>query len=679
MNVTIQGTPCHDLQEASRREWLDTNGLGGYASTTVTGLHTRKYHGLLVASLAEPAGRFVLLSALDETIVTNGREQALACHRYPGALHPAGHELLREFRIEEGPVSVYAIGNRLLTRRLLMVQGSNTTLLRYELSGGKTPVHLRLAPLLAFRRHHELKRADTCIRTQPDPVANGIRLTPYDGMPPLLLQASVPVRFATDPCWYYNFEYQAEAERGYDHHEDLFCPGPLELTLPPGRPVIVAASTDAAPADLEAVWDRELASRRDARAAAASVAAAAPAAIPPSELADLIVSGRRFLTRTPGDGRATIIAGYPWFDDWGRDTLISLPGLTFHSGRPDLGVEILKAVGPHERDGLLPNCFAANPAQHAYNSVDAALWYFRAVQAMLAHTGDAGTVRAHFWPVMKRIVSRFIGGTHHRIFMATDGLLHAGGPHTQLTWMDATSHGEPVTPRHGYAVDINALWYNALSFTAELAARFAETLPWPADLPARCADAFRRCFWLEDAGYLADACHEGEQDRALRPNQLLAVALPHSPLTPAQQRSVVDAVRRDLLTPYGLRTLSPRDPAYRGRYEGDQPTRDARYHQGTVWPWLLGPYGEALMRVSDDPAAAAAELAATIRPLLDHVLHGSGLYGVPEIFDGDAPQRPNGCPAQAWSTAELIRVFNSLPGLPHLPSHVQAATDLRPT
>ncbi len=447
-----------------------------------------------------------------------------------------------------------------------------------------------------------------------------------------------------------------EAERGYDFHEDCFCPGTLELTLPPKGRLIISASL-ASQQNLPLLWETEIIRRQKCSQMAEEVAGQAGPADLMQPLPALIRSGLPFAIRTPGTARATIIAGYPWFDDWGRDTLISLPGLTFYSGRPELGVEILKAVAPHERDGLIPNCFAADPEHHAYNSVDASLWYFWAVQQMLECTQDQATLQQTLWPVLKRIATRFMAGTHYEVYMTPEGLLHAGNRHTQLTWMDATSYGQPVTPRHGFAVELNALWYNALMFCEAIAKNFGEKVPWPSDLTKRLKAAFISTFWLEKAGYLADSFADGVLNDSIRPNQIFAVSLPFSPLNAQQRRKVVDTVRRELFTPYGLRTLSPRDIAYRGRYEGDQPTRDATYHQGTVWPWLLGHYGEAIIKTSTTPAKAGRELIQLLQPLLEYSLTGRGLLNVPEIFDGDAPQRPNGCPAQAWSSAELIRLF----------------------
>ena len=647
---------CHDLPVSLRHEWLETNGIGGYASSTLHNCNTRKYHGLLVAGLDHPAGRFTLLSKFEDTLLTGRREFPLSCNRYPGVIHPDGHLTLSEFKLAEGPVFLYTAGDIRLRKRILMVQGENSVLVRYDLEQSSRQIRLRLNPLLAFRRHHELKRKDSYVRFATTPVFRGFSIQPYEGLPRLFIQATLAPRFKSAPDWYRNFEYSMESERGYDFHEDCFSPGLLEFTLQPGGSVIVCASL-AEQRDLKETWENEL-SLRQANARSADAVAWQYANTPAEAvLPALIRSGRHFPIRTPGAGRATIIAGYPWFDDWGRDTIISLPGLTFHSGRTELGAEILKAVALHERDGLIPNCFAADPSQHAYNSVDASLLYFWAIQQFLEFTGDKTTVRTHLWPVLQRILVKFMAGTLFDTGMTPEGLLHAGNRHTQLTWMDATSRGEPVTPRHGLAVDLNALWYNAICFTGQLARDFGEPAPFPSGLEQRVQDAFVRVFWMESEGYLADTFADGILNRSVRPNQIMAVSLPFSPLSVEQQKKVVETVRRELFTPFGLRTLSPRDPAYCGRYEGDQPTRDAQYHQGTVWPWLLGPYGEALLKVSDDPKGQAIALVGELQPLLDYCLTGPGLMNVPEIFDGDQPQRPNGCPAQAWSSAELIRLF----------------------
>lgn len=656
MPVAFDHNICHDLTQSLHYEWLETNGLGGYASGTIAGPRTRKYHGLLVAALAEPAGRFLLLADVEDSFSSDRHTCFLASHRYPGVYHPNGHEHLVSYSQDECPTFTYQSGQTLLRKQILMLPGENTVLLRYEILKASGPLTLHLKPLLAYRDHHSPKRQDSCIHSQVDPHPAGFDIHPYDGMPPLHIRTSRSSSFDAHPDWFRNFEYEREAERGYDNHEDLFCPGQLNIPLHKGQSVIVTASVTALIPATEETWNHELARRRQDRQAMHTLASKTNSLSP--QLSDLLLAGQKFLIQAQGT-RPTILAGYPWFDDWGRDTLISLPGLTFCSGNPEMGIAILKSVGDAERDGLIPNFFASNPDHHAYNAVDASLWYFHAVQHMLVATHDRRTVEEHFWPVMLRILTRFMEGTRNHIFMNTDGLLHAGNRDTQLTWMDAKSHGIPVTPRHGYAVDINALWYNAIRFADELATAFGTRTPWPTDLADRCRSAFQSLFWMETDACLADACADGILDRSIRPNQIFAVSLPHSPLTPTQQTAVVEKVRRELLTPFGLRTLSPRDPAYCGRYEGDQETRDAAYHQGTVWPWLIGHFGTAALRVAPDRQSALTNLIQTLTPLIDYSLRNQGLSQVPEIFDGDPPHRPNGCFAQAWSVAELIRLLQS--------------------
>ena len=373
----------------------------------------------------------------------------------------------------------------------------------------------------------------------------------------------------------------------------------------------------------------------------------------------LLRAGRQFLIRTPSE-RPAVIAGYPWFASWGRDTLISLPGLAFCTERIGEGIEILTEIGRHEREGLLPNFFSGDGKPEAYNTVDSSLLYFRAVQELLRITGDADLIRERFWPVMTRIIHCFMAGTRYAIGMDERGLLHAGDGRTALTWMDATVGGVPVTPRHGYPVEINALWYNALSFTSTLAERFADPEWSFGDLIARTQVSFRELFWIPEGGYLGDVFRDGILDTAVRPNQLFAVSLPFSPLAPPEQAGVVRKVREELLTPCGLRTLSPADPAYRGRYRGNGAERDAAYHQGTVWPWLLGPFGEAVLKVARDREGEREELRWYLRTFLRNHLREACIGSVSEVFDGDAPHRPGGCIAQAWSVAELIRLFTLL-------------------
>jgi len=698
------------------REWLETDGRGGYASSTLGGCHTRRYHGLLVANLTAPEGRHVLLSKLEDSLLVEGEEHFFTSHRYPGVLFPPGPSLLREFILDIHPRFTYQAGKFSLQKSVLLVRDRGILLIRYDLDRSPKEGLLRLKPLLAYRGYHGLARANPYLRSHTEGIANGFTIEPYAGMPPLFIWTSASSRFIASPLWYKRFEYTEERERGFDWEEDLFIPGIIEVPVEEGGTVILAVSCETSGEDPVAVWETEILRRReelsdDERLADQCTAdrpkgeSAGPSARRRPEATDnerraagsapveklylsgdswadgrhrlqrrdeppadgftgedrdlfltLLRAGRQFLVTTPS-GRPAIIAGYPWFGSWGRDALISLPGLAFGTGRIGEGIEILTEIGRHEREGLLPNFFSADGAPEAYNTVDSSLLYFRAVQELLRVTDDIDLIRSRFWPVMKRIIDRFLTGTRFGIGIDARGLLQAGEEGKALTWMDAVVGGRPVTPRYGYAVEINALWYNALCFATDLAGRFDDSEGSFADRLPDIRRSFRETFWIPEKGCLGDVFHYGILDHSIRPNQLFAVSLPFSPLDPAEQTAVVRTAREQLLTPCGLRTLSPADPAYRGRYRGNGAERDAAYHQGTVWPWLLGTFGEAALRVAEDREQEKEVLKRHLRIFLQNHLREAGIGSVSEVFDGDPPHRPGGCIAQAWSVAELIRLF----------------------
>ena len=659
MDISVDEKTCLNIKEALRLEWLETNGLGGYASSTILNCHTRRYHGLLVANLTEPSGRFVLLSKFEESIQVKDREFFLSFHKYPGVFFPLGYKYLRGFRARPAPHFTYRIGDVVIHKTVMMLQGQDGVLVRYFCERSDIPVMLRLKPFLAFRDFHSLSKENLSLRVATSKVRNGFTISPYDGMPPLFIQTSGTSTFFPSPVWYRNFEYLIEAERGFDFHEDLFQPGILEVELQTGDSVIVSASTRELTA-IEKKWDAEEADRRKTAAQAASTAKAFEAPEDRKIVQNLLETSKSFLIKQPRrgkPGRPTVVAGYHWFVDWGRDTLISLPGLTFCAGEPDTGTAILESIGKYEQNGLLPNFFAADGTAHAYNSVDCSLWYFWAIQQMLLHTGNLESVRRFMWPVMVNIFQHFKAGTEHGIYMNEKGLLHAGDAQTQLTWMDASVDGKPVTPRCGYPVDINALWYNAICFLNELSDKFGKDRNEYAALADKIRNAFNETFWIEDGAYLGDVFHEGILDPSVRPNQILAVSLPYSPLDRERSKAVFEKVCRELLTPYGLRTLSPRDRAYQGRYSGGPAERDGAYHQGTVWPWLIGHFGEAYLKVAENRKEAGLFLLADMRGILQEHLKSAGLDFISEIFDGDPPHHPHGCIAQAWSMAEVIRLY----------------------
>jgi predicted glycogen debranching enzyme len=647
------------------REWLETDGRGGYAASTLQNCHTRRYHGLLVANLRAPEGRYLLLSKLEDSLLAGGKEYFFSSHRYPGVLFPPGPPILTEFLLDLCPGFTFRAGRTIVKKSILMPRRKGILLVRYDLDRCPKGSVLRLKPFLAFRGYHKLTRENPFLCDRPEGIENGFRIEPYEGMPPLFVQTSRVSRFTPSPVWYNRFQYTEERERGFDWEEDLFLPGSLEIPVERKCTIFLSVSCngDTMPHHVSvenpaALWKTEVVRRGREQAADKRQSGGFTGEDREFFLA-LLRAGRTFLITTPSE-RPAVIAGYPWFGSWGRDALISLPGLCFVTGRIGEGIEILTEVGRHEREGLLPNFFSADGTPEAYNTVDSSLWYFRAVQELLRVTDDKVLIHDRFWPVMKRIIRSFMDGTQFGIGTDTRGLLHAGNGLSALTWMDATVGEIPVTPRHGCPVEINALWYNALCFTRDLAAEFGEPAFSGGDLIPLLRRSFREAFWNPREGCLGDVFRDGVLDTAVRPNQIFAVSLPFSPLDPAEQAAVVRAVRKQLLTPCGLRTLSPADPAYRGRYRGNPAERDGAYHQGTVWPWLLGAFGEASLRVADDREREKENLRLYLRTFLRQHLSEAGIGSVSEVFDGDAPYQPGGCIAQAWSVAELIRLYTLL-------------------
>jgi predicted glycogen debranching enzyme len=661
------------------REWIETDGRGGYASSTLANCHTRRYHGLLVANLQTPEGRHLLLSKLEDSLLTGGEEHFFSSHRYPGLLFPPDQPVLEEFLLDFCPSFTSRAGRITVKKSILMPRGKETLLVRYDLERCPRGGILRLKPFLAFRGHHELARENAFLRGRAEGIENGFRIEPYAGMPSLVVQTSRASRFTPSPIWYNRFQYTEERERGFDWEEDLFLPGIIEVPVERKCTVILSVSCGDTMRhhvpNPTSIWKTEVI-RRGRDQAADKRELGGFTGEDREHLLALLRAARSFLITTPS-GRPVLIAGYPWFGSWGRDTLISLPGLCFSTGRIADGIEILTEIGRHERDGLLPNFFSADGTPEAYNTVDSSLWYFWTVQQLETRCGimspDRALIRDRFWPVMKRIIRSFMDGTRFGIGMDARGLLQAGDGQTALTWMDATVGGIPVTPRHGYPVEINALWYNALCFARDLAVEFGDPPFFDGDLIPLLRRSFKASFWGHDAAScpqnahddaasspqvcLGDVFRDGVLDTAVRPNQIFAVSLPFSPLDPAEQTAVVRAVRDQLLVPCGLRTLSPADPAYRGRYGGSPAERDGAYHQGTVWPWLLGAFGEAALRVADDPEQEKENLRKYLRTFLRQHLVEAGIGSVSEVFDGDAPHRPGGCIAQAWSVAELLRLY----------------------
>ncbi len=651
------------FDKASRLEWLVANGLGGYAAGTVAGANTRRYHGLLVAALTPPTGRTVLVGGLHAVAkyAATGRHFALACAEWEGGtVAPDGQHLLEAFWLENSiPCWRYRLDNAALELRVFMAHGSNTTYCVWRLAEADGPVTLDLRPLCTYRDFHsETHGAGWALGVTQ--VAGGARVDAFPGAAPYWVRSD-RATFEHGAEWYWNFLHRVERERGLDDTEDLYAIGWLHATLEPGESLTVVLTADEnASTDGEAALAAEQARQR-------GLLAQSDLETTPQAVQQLVLAADQFVVARPsaedGSGQS-VIAGYPWFSDWGRDTMIALPGLTLAAGRADVAARILRTFSRYIDQGMLPNRFPDAGETPEYNTVDATLWYFEAVRAYVDTTGDLALARDLF-PILTDIIRWHMRGTRYGIRMdERDGLLAAGEPGVQLTWMDAKVGDWVVTPRMGKPVEVNSLWINALRVMADLQGRLAvdgvQNLPAFAELAAQAATSFGSRFWFEAGGYLYDVIDApGGADAALRPNQLFAVSLPHGPLAGDEQREraqqVVDVCARHLYTSHGLRSLSPDDPAYTARYGGGPLERDGAYHQGTVWGWLLGPFVEAHFRVYGDTEAANALLA----PILDHLR--SGCAGtLSEIFDGDPPHPPRGCFAQAWTVAEALRVWRLL-------------------
>jgi predicted glycogen debranching enzyme len=646
---------CGNYESATAREWLVTNGIGGYASGTVSGVLTRRYHGLLIASRKPPLDRRLLLVKLDETVQYDGESISLFTNRWgDGFVDPHGYRFIENFSLDGTmPVWNYAFGDALLEKRIWMQQGANTTYIHFRLSRASHPVQLTLKALVDDRDHHGETHGNEPL--QVEPIQNGVKISASGNPPFYMLSDKAVVRPQKE--WYRSFALSVEQYRGFRGLEDHFFAAEFTAALQPGESFTILASTEASP---NPDSDSTLVEQRNYEADIIAQAGS-PFDDAPPQVKHLLLAADQFIVKREAtgeeDGRS-VIAGYHWFGDWGRDTMISLPGLTVYTGRAEIARSILRTFARYVDQGMLPNRFPDLGETPEYNTVDATLWYFEAIHAYHAATNDDALLKELF-PVLKEIIDWHVRGTRYQIHVdPADGLLYAGEPGVQLTWMDAKVGDWVVTPRIGKPIEINALWHHALCVMAQFARRLSE----PASYFEIAAEQVRRNFhkfWNEEAGYCFDVIDGPNGNEAsLRPNQLFAISIPADRidepalLSEDQQKAVVKACARHLLTSYGLRSLAPSDPAYVSHYGGDARQRDGAYHQGTVWGWLIGPFASAHLKVFRDAPAARSYL----YPLLDH-LYVHGLGSISEIFDGDAPFSPRGCIAQAWSVAEVLRAW----------------------
>lgn len=641
---------CRDLNAALSREWLETNGIGGFSSSTILGLNTRRYHGLLTAATRPPVGRFVLLSKLEETLLIDGRRYELSANQYPGVIHPQGFNYQTGFRLDPFPIFTYEIEGTRIEKSVFMVRGENTTVVQYDfeqsVAANHKEIKLEVRPLIAFRDYHSTTHENSALNPQVETENNQTTFRPYSDLPALHL-AHNPAEINSNGFWYQNFQYVVEQERGLDFAEDLFSPCAFTFDLNAAKKVHMIASTERHEAGNADTYRQAEIGRRSTIARQTNGT---------NELVvSLTTAADQFVVaRERGE---TVIAGYHWFADWGRDTMIALSGLTLANRRCDIARNILAEFATHVDQGMLPNRFPDAGEAPEYNTVDATLWFFEAVRSFLQYTGDYEFVRTNLYAVLTDILHWHVKGTRYQIHVDDDGLLFSGEPGVQLTWMDAKVGDRVVTPRYGKPVEIQALWYNALRFMEHLAARFKEPNAkyGYGAIADRARASFNELFWNEQTGCLYDVVNGETRDASIRPNQVIAVSLPNTMLSKERAISVLRVIERELLTPRGLRTLSPTDPNYIGRYEGGPATRDGAYHQGTVWPWLMGPYITAHTRTFGKKAGRQFA-SAWLENFQEH-LHEACLGQVSEIFDGDSPHAPRGCVGQAWSVAELLRTI----------------------
>ncbi|HUV66075.1 MAG TPA: amylo-alpha-1,6-glucosidase [Sedimentisphaerales bacterium] len=677
-------TAGQEIESLLAREWLLTNGRGSYASSTIAGCNTRGYHGLLIGSLQPPVNRIMALAGCLETVTSKGKTFELSTFEFADKFAPEGFRLLKRFRRDLGAHFDYEFDGAELTKSIYLLRDTDTVAIVYDFTLVQGPLEFISRPFVGLRDFHTLQTSHKPLRSKwLGSASRGLLVRHDTASTGSLLLRCPSAHFEKDPQWWFNFVYRVERERGQNFTEDLWTPGSFKCRIEAPAKIVLWASLhpdapgsgydkpvqtdiDAVCRDLRQYQENLLDSRYrilDARPGGSLKAEGfgdgqyRASSIENQESRLLCTAADQFVVKrqTNGGHTTSILAGYPWFADWGRDALIALPGLLLVTGRFDEARSVLTTFAAAADEGMIPNHFDDNGDTAHFNSVDASLWFINAAFQYLQATGDSATFTQELLPTIRWIIDSYSKGTRFGIHADADGLIAAGDENTQLTWMDAKCDGVAFTPRYGKAVEVNALWYNALMLMETLEHGGAEPHP---TIPnaAKVRSSFCELFWNERKGHLNDCIlPDGSADQSLRPNQIFAVSLRFSPLSAEQQAAVVAAVQDKLLTPYGLRTLSPDAPGYIGRYTGPLRQRDEAYHQGTVWPYLIGPFVEAYLKVNDFSPRSRKQAVQFIEPLLAHLTETGCLGSISEIFDGDPPHQPKGCFAQAWSVAELIR------------------------
>ena len=666
--INLNGTELSHLDKALRKEWLLTNGLGGYASSTILGLNTRKYHGLLVAALHPPGDRTVCIAKIDEDIIVENKIQQINANEFQNEIYPQGFQLQKAFSISPFPTYNYEVDRFKIKKTVAMPKGRNAIAIIYRaINRGKQDINFRAFPLLTCRSFHNVvDRHQRAIDPKQEGGRRQVELI-FASPKATIAVASTEGIFIEKPNWVDRLLYREEVSRGESSLDDLYQPGFFEVKIPPNtlRQFAIVGVADEDKENAEHVLNsygneihevtnllaKEL---KQEEVTLEGFYSSHPQMYQSNWLSCLILAANTFLVKSY-DGDQSIIAGYHWFEAWGRDAFVSLPGLTLVTGRIDDAKRILKFFSINAKQGLIPNLIPDRAREPAYNTVDASLWYINAILQYLKYTNDFEFVYQNLWESLKVMVDSYEKGTLFGIHMDTDGLISHS---SQLTWMDAEVNNAAVTPRSGKAVEIQALWYNALKIMQILGYRFGENKLGERylELAEKTRETFNTKFWNEERKCLFDVIG-AESDPSIRPNQIIALALDFPIAAKEKAEEIIGVTSEELLTPFGLRTLNKADPKYRGNYFGNRSSRDQAYHNGTVWAWLIGPFTTAYLRAKGNNHYVREKAAMFIEPLLSQQVLQAGLGTVSEIFDGDPPHTPRGCISQAWSVAEPLRAY----------------------
>jgi len=626
-----------NLNKSLNIEYLTTNKAGSYACSTIINCNTRKYHGLLVCPLEKIDGdKYVLLSSLDETIIDNSVEFNLGIHKYPNEFNPLGHKYATHFISDITPTITYRIGDLVLKKEFLLVEEDERILIKYTLEDAPNTITLRLKPYLAFRKVHDLTHANLDARVKFKPCENGIISRLYDAFPDLHLQLSSANEFYPAPDWYNNIEYEKELDRGYAFREDLFVPGFFEVPLKKGGSVIFSAGlNEIKTSGLKRKFSSELKKK-----------------LPRDNYFNCLENAaHQFIAKK--NNRTEIIACYPWYGNWGRDSLIAIPGLTLARGEHKICKDALDTITSDIKGSIFHSI--GNDDHHDVDSVDTPLWYAWTVQQYLISSGDATTVTNKYFSKIEEIIHAYTSNVAKEVQVHDNGLVFIPKSNKPLTWMDAESDGNAIINRNGYVIEINALWYNTVSFAAELAEKIKNKKK--ADEYGRLKDkiesSFSDIFWSEEHKYCADFVNEDYKDFTVRPNQVFACSLPYTPIDALKQKSIIEKIENELLTPKGLRSLSPLHPNYKGSCSGTVFERAFAYHQGSAWPWLLGPFAEAYLKLHKKTGVSKIK---RILGGMEKEMHSHGIGSIAEIYDGNPPHQQRGSISQAWNVAELLRI-----------------------